>query len=996
MKSKRPDIRLWLSLISTVITVVGALANLPDLLTLWESLCDWIRAGTPLPPSTVTNRLLLLGVVFALSLAVLLSKRWLGAADHEESQGQHRRIPWLPLLFLLGFAGIAIHALRGAQPLWALAPLAAMVITVYVYFVLPKTTAELPPAEYGKLVGRHRELRRIRRCLRGQQDRPVAMITGLGGIGKTAIAYELARRYLRRRSYDHIVWSGAKLTKLRGEHVIATGRVGYDLAQLVDDIATQCHIEEATAQERLKREVVKSYLRQRRALIVLDNLDTVAEAAIDHADRAEVSRVLTSFAAQARELLGPRCALLITSRYKIEDTHYADIEIPGLLARDSLRLLRYEGNRLGVDNIRQAGRDQLLQVHKATGGAPLMLKMVVGMCASLPLQATVTALQDVSTTSASVEAYAFLFEQAVGLLTPEAWLLLRTMSLFDAETGATMEAMQTISGLEESLFGHSLRELLRLSLLQVMRGQSPEGRYTLHQLTHSFVSSRLPEKFRDVVARFTDYYAGWASSRGDLAPGDIQALDAEQGNLRNQIERVRDTGDWRQLERTLDHLWDYLRLQGHWQQAKEWAGYALDAARNLSDASSETKWSFRSGLAAEELGEADEAHQFFVAADNDDCPASTRGDVHLHLGWLAQQSSQDKETVRAHLIQSEEWYGQANDIIGRAKARRQLALLVAQRGDRQQALAELQNILTLVLIAHTSWVADRMRAAIHLDETRIHLELGQLDQAGQTIRAAEQAIHASPDRLLAGDILYYQGRLAEGRGELDKARASYLQRLELMHRDARPSALRSGTAWANSAVGDRSGQAAALIDLGNLSLRGKRRQRIDARRCYEQALRVVGQDDRYNRAVATQQLGFLDHLEDDTQRAEARLGQAREMFEGIGANLEVAGCDFHRARVAESQEQWQRAEELYHEALRICGYSPPGPLAMRCHYQLGRLAQREHFWDKAAGHHQQALDIAEQLGLPEADQLRKAQRGAARSATANLGRTRRKDREETQ
>src|SRR5690606_30272877 len=52
----------------------------------------------------------------------------------------------------------------------------------------------LPPRSYEQLIGREEKVDEVLNILRSPDGKPVVMITGLGGIGKTALAHEVVAK----------------------------------------------------------------------------------------------------------------------------------------------------------------------------------------------------------------------------------------------------------------------------------------------------------------------------------------------------------------------------------------------------------------------------------------------------------------------------------------------------------------------------------------------------------------------------------------------------------------------------------------------------------------------------------------------------------------------------------------------------------------------------------------------------------------------------------
>jgi predicted ATPase/class 3 adenylate cyclase len=140
------------------------------------------------------------------------------------------------------------------------------------------------PTQRPVLIGREEELREVTELLRG--DRRLITLTGPGGTGKTSLALEAAARMLEEFP------DGVFLVRL--ETIDDPALVLGALADVLSQSA-----EERSAPDLL----VADFLRDRRALVILDNFEYVLEAApavADLLDRAPDARALVTSVAPLR------------------------------------------------------------------------------------------------------------------------------------------------------------------------------------------------------------------------------------------------------------------------------------------------------------------------------------------------------------------------------------------------------------------------------------------------------------------------------------------------------------------------------------------------------------------------------------------------------------------------------------------------------------------------------------------------------------------------
>jgi len=340
---------------------------------------------------------------------------------------------------------------------------------------------QLPVKGYRELVGRDALMGDIMAALRDPAGKWIVAVDGMGGIGKTALALEVADQCLDENLFDVVVWEQAPREEFtRTESTKRVNTLTFET--VLDAIARQLGALDVPRLKRVEKEArVQALLRMQRVLVVLDNLETAEEP------QKEI-------AAQLRPLLDPSKALL-TSRHRFEGDLYA-INLTGLDEDGAMRFVRQEAIEKNVERVSSAPVDELLQIIEVTGGSPLALKLVVGQLVRLPLETALGQLREVRLPERGVSEddyvrfYKFIFFPSWKLLSDDAKKLLISMSHFAPGIGGTFEAVKATSDLAEKVLNRSIDELWRLSFLEI--GESAtlkQIRYYLHALTQYFVLS---------------------------------------------------------------------------------------------------------------------------------------------------------------------------------------------------------------------------------------------------------------------------------------------------------------------------------------------------------------------------------------------------------------------------------------------------------------------------------------------------------------------------
>jgi len=341
--------------------------------------------------------------------------------------------------------------------------------------------SHLPGKSYRELVGRDALVGDVMAALRDPAGKWMVAIDGMGGIGKTALAREVADRCLAERLFDTVVWEQAPKEQFAsGDRGKGKGTLTFETA--LDSIARQLGALDVPRLKDTEKEArVRALLQAQRVLVVLDNLETAKEP------QNEIARRL-------RPILDPSKALL-TSRHRFKGDLYA-IHLTGLDEDGALRFIRQEAEEKRIDRVARAEPSELGEIAQSTGGSPLALKLVVGQLGHLPLETVLSQLREVrlpereSDEDDYIRFYKGIFFPSWRLLSDDGKKLLISMAHFAPGVGGTLEAVKATSDLPDAALDRSIDELWRLSFLET--GESPslrQVRYYLHALTQYFVLS---------------------------------------------------------------------------------------------------------------------------------------------------------------------------------------------------------------------------------------------------------------------------------------------------------------------------------------------------------------------------------------------------------------------------------------------------------------------------------------------------------------------------
>jgi hypothetical protein len=333
--------------------------------------------------------------------------------------------------------------------------------------------ARLPLPSYHDLVGIEKPSKAIINAISNRREHFIVALDGIGGIGKTALADKISRDFLRTPYFNEIVWITAKHTHLStlGRLQIESGRPALTFTMLVDKLATQLDLPQDTSQLQ-KQRLVKQFLRERHCLIIIDNLETVAD--------------YRGLLPELKKWQNPS-KFLLTSRFRLlNEPGVYSVSLQELNDLDAIKLIRLEAKQTGFTSLLEANNNDLKQIYDAVGGNPLALKLIIGQ---LRFHSLPRVLNRFSKTDKTQNSPAGIFDYIYQGI----WDTLRDnsktalLALTQAgESGFNFEHLVEVTGLSEFSLSQSLEELILLSLVD-LSGNLFERRYRLHRLTEVFL-----------------------------------------------------------------------------------------------------------------------------------------------------------------------------------------------------------------------------------------------------------------------------------------------------------------------------------------------------------------------------------------------------------------------------------------------------------------------------------------------------------------------------
>jgi predicted ATPase/DNA-binding SARP family transcriptional activator len=390
----------------------------------------------------------------------------------------------------------------------------------------PRAVPRALPPRLTSFLGREAELRRVAELLQAHR---LVTITGPGGVGKTSLALEAARA----AADGHP--DGVGFVRLAGVTDPAQVPQAVLAALQVRDVAT------ATAEEQLL-----GHLRDRAALLVLDNCEHLADACALLAERLLESCAGVRLLATSREPLAARGEVqsaLDPLPLPAEDVAPAD-----LAASTAVQLF--------VDRARGALPDfglaednavAVAEICRHLDGIPLALELAAARVTALPVEELADRMGDrfalLTTGPRTAEARQRTLRATVDwsyqLLTDPERVLLRRLSVFRG--GWTLDAVQAVAGgdgLERAGVVDVLGRLVDRSLVVAERmavDRDAGPRYHLLETVREYARQRLAESAEeDRVARA---HVGYLTDLAERAEGDLRGGGQARWLRRLGLER---------------------------------------------------------------------------------------------------------------------------------------------------------------------------------------------------------------------------------------------------------------------------------------------------------------------------------------------------------------------------------------------------------------------------------------------------------------------------
>ncbi|MGC9395669.1 MAG: tetratricopeptide repeat protein [Anaerolineae bacterium] len=485
-------------------------------------------------------------------------------------------------------------------------------------------------------------------------------------------------------------------------------------------------------------------------------------------------------------------------------------------------------------------------------------------------------------------------------------------------------------------------KLLALGLVS----QITSDRLALHPLLGLLAREKAASENSEMVQREQAWVVDWLLAYAEQHQNNYGMLSQEHDNLTGIVSWLKRHKKHEAIVALTGHLFDYLRVRGHWQEALNCLADAGKAARELERPLDQAWIRCYEGVirilqgqyaqAQEALDEADRlyrGHNHIVG----------QGQVRLRRGTIAVLTG-DLQQARQHLEKALTWMGEQAPARDIAAAREQLASILAIQGDLDLAQEQYAQALAL-----GTRVGDREV------QTRVHRALGQLARRAGDYADAETHYRAAID---LSDQLGYVRQTA-----ILKMEWGYLLYYQGKYEDALPI-FKDALAICKD-LDYALGQALALHALGNVALV---QDALDgARERYEAALAINEKLRNPMGSASNQyQIGVIAHRQGELTAAETLYRLALDTATTLQHVGLQAACWHQLGRIAVGRGQWDEALDAANRSRQLAEQAQARLTGVSALALMGLV--QAHNGDFAAAREslEQALEAYETLNAPEA------------------------------
>ncbi|MGC8666931.1 MAG: ATP-binding protein [Chthonomonadales bacterium] len=619
------------------------------------------------------------------------------------------------------------------------------------------------PQHLTSFIGRQREIKEIGAQLASAR---ILTLAGPGGLGKTRLALQAAAQLLD--EFPGGVWF-VDLAPLRDEGLVPRAVAGAVGAR------------DEPARDTL--DVLIAHLRDRRALIVLDNCEHLIGACAKLAEELLEQCSLLRILATSREPL----RIPGETVWRLMPLTFPSLEGP-VLTPDPIVLGRYDAVRLFVDRARSANAQFRLtaanapavtEICRRLDGIPLALELAASRTASLGIENVSRRLDDLfrlltggsRTSLPRQQTLEALIGWSYDLLDDAERVVFRRLAVFagswDLEAAEVIIPDGRSRGDPAQDVLTILAQLVDKSLVMLEEDGSGAERYRMLQTIRAYAQRRLDEagEADAVAARHLAYYTAMVEKAEPQLVGPHQAqwldrLEADHDNIRAALAFALAAGHTDEGLRLASAVWRFWLVRGYLNEGRSRLASLLDAARPQAPSQAFCKALHAEGRLAGCQGDYEAASALLLEA--------------LHL----QEALGDKRGAAASLLSLGVVAGERGDMDQAEEYFRRSLKIQQDEGDVRGSAMSLQNLGNVAVYRqdwHTarSFLEQSLRLCRQVGDTQgMAIALNNLGHICARLEDFDTAHRYFRESLALCRNLGYKVGIASGTDEIAKLAAA--------------------------------------------------------------------------------------------------------------------------------------------------------------------------------------------------------------------------------
>jgi LuxR family glucitol operon transcriptional activator len=430
--------------------------------------------------------------------------------------------------------------------------------------------------EHTRLIGREKEMEQLQKLLSTDYAAYLITVDGIGGVGKTALALDVAYQSWRASTgemvaphiptFEAIIFVSAKQQYLTPHGILQSTQVHRTLRKIFQEVTVTLErhdIRAALPQD--QADLVRQILGRQRTLLIVDNLETME-------DKQEILTFLYQ--------LPPTVKVVVTTR---ERSMFAPIRLEQLEEEAAQELIEQQAEEKQVKL--HTGEAHML--YERIGGIPAALVYAVGQRADGYTLETV--LRNIP--SAEGDVARFCFQGSVEPLRDKpAHEMLMAFALFPQMP--LRSAVTYVAGLETDPIAaeEALSQLQRLSLIREF-----QDRFRMLPLTREYALAELgryPKFEQEARDRWINWYLRFTQRYGGH---DMEEWHIGFDRLEREWENLLAVFDWctsQELYDMIKAFWcaeepgsvvDFTTIYGLWDDRLNWLSWLMSTAGARGD-----------------------------------------------------------------------------------------------------------------------------------------------------------------------------------------------------------------------------------------------------------------------------------------------------------------------------------------------------------------------------------------------------------------------------